>query len=284
MAVVSAEHFEDHAQGRPYHAALVEIRGRVRPHGHHDYFEVMAVVDGAGRQELRAPGGRSVVLPMRSGDITLVRPGDEHALSAVGATGVRFYNIAFPASSWMTFADLAGTGSWTDAPLPPQQHLDTTGLGVALGACQTALDRFQHAPATLDLIAFWTAVIPLLATQSSGNPAESTPEWLVAACAAMRREDNLRAGVPRLQELAHVSAAHLARSVRRYYHTTPTALIAELRLRHAANLLATTTRSITEIAHRCGFASHSYFTRCFREAHRRSPREFRHRAQRAFVP
>jgi transcriptional regulator GlxA family with amidase domain len=65
---------------------------------------------------------------------------------------------------------------------------------------------------------------------------------------------------------------------------TPTNLIADLRLEHAAALLAATSDPIAEIASRCGFASQSYFTRCFTAAHSLSPRAFRHHAQRAFVP
>jgi AraC-like DNA-binding protein len=110
------------------------------------------------------------------------------------------------------------------------------------------------------------------------------PSWLADACAAMRAEENLRGGVPRLQELARVSPAHLSRSVRAAYGTTPTELVADLRLEHAASLLAATTSPIAEIAGRCGYASQSYFTRCFTTAHQVSPRDFRHRAQRAFVP
>lgn len=64
----------------------------------------------------------------------------------------------------------------------------------------------------------------------------------------------------------------------------PTDFVADLRLEHAASLLAATTAPIAEIAVRCGFSSQSYFTRCFTAAHAMSPRAFRHQAQRAFVP
>jgi transcriptional regulator GlxA family with amidase domain len=100
----------------------------------------------------------------------------------------------------------------------------------------------------------------------------------------MSGEEDLRMGVPRLLALAHVSAAHLSRSMRRYHDMTPSEFIAGLRLRHAAMLLATTTRPVADIAHACGFVSPSYFTRRFREAHGVTPREFRHTAQHAFVP
>ena len=281
---VRVEHFEDHARGRPYHAALVELRGEGAAHGHHDYFEVMAVLEGTGRQDLRCAGGPRHHTDLRPGGAFFLRPGDQHSLRGTGSTGVRFFNIAFPAGTWRSFADLAGLGPWATAGGPPLDiQGDTSGI---LKTCRTALDRFHDRPTRFDLITFWTDVVPLLAPPNRDEEptAPAPPDWLVDACAAMDNEENLRAGLPRLTALAHVSPAHLSRSVRRHYSTTPTTLVTDLRLRHATTLLATTTRSITEIAHHSGFASHSYFTRRFREKHGISPRTFRHRAQRAFVP
>ena len=101
----------------------------------------------------------------------------------------------------------------------------------------------------------------------------------------MRREPNLRGGVPRLLELANVSPAHLSRTMRVHYDTSPTRFVADLRLEHASALLATTDLTVTEIAYRCGFASQSYFTRRFRaRLHEIAPRESRIRARRACVP
>ena len=100
----------------------------------------------------------------------------------------------------------------------------------------------------------------------------------------MRAEENLRGGVPRLLELAGVSAARLSRAMRSAYGVTPTAFVADLRLEHAASLLAATNLPVAAIAARCGFTSQSYFTRCFTTAHALIPSEFRHRSQRAFVP
>ncbi len=70
---------------------------------------------------------------------------------------------------------------------------------------------------------------------------------------------------------------------RQAYGTTPTGFVADLRPRRAATLLATTTRTISDIAYACGFASASYFSRQFHEAHGSSPRTFRDAAQRAFA-
>lgn len=64
----------------------------------------------------------------------------------------------------------------------------------------------------------------------------------------MREEENLRGGLPRLVELAHVTPSHLTVTSRRYFQKTPTGLLADLRLRHAAVLLSRTSESIGAIA------------------------------------
>jgi AraC family cel operon transcriptional repressor len=267
------ERFEDHALGRPFHAALVDLKTRSNPHSHRDYFEVMAVVSGVGEQVVSQAG----VQPLRPGDLVLVRPRDHHTI--IGP--LRFYNIAFPATGWRTFAGLAGLDPrWGTGALPPLVRDDR---GAEL--CAAILRRFHDAPRQPDLVRFWCDVVDLLVPAAPRPaPPPGIPDWLLTATAAMSREDHLREGIARLRALAHVSDAHLARSVRRYYGTTPTGFIADLRLRHAATLLATTTRTISDIAYACGFASASYFSRQFHEAHGSSPRAFRDAARRAFVP
>jgi len=278
---VTLERFEHYALGRPYHAALVDLRGRSSRHGHRDYYEVMAVVAGAGEQELGPGSGSSGdrSQQLRPGDLVLIRPRDQHLI--VGP--VRFYNIAFPATGWRAFVNLAGVDrSWDADQQPPQRRLSDDR---AERSCAAILERFHGVPTDLDLIRFWTDIIPLLDSPAADPaPPPGPADWLVAACAAMHREEDLRDGVRRLLELANVSPAHLSRSMRQHYGTTPTAFVTDLRMRHAATLLGTTTRPITEIAYACGFASPSYFTRCFRTEHKVTPREFRRAARRAFVP
>lgn len=277
----SIERFEDHALGRPYHAALIDLKGRVqtRIHEHRDYYEVMVVVAGSGEHHVRPASRPPHVFALRPRDVVLVRPSDRHAI--VGA--VQFYNIAFPATAWRAFValakvDLAGEHD----PLPPHVSVPDDRVD---RACAHVLEHFQRTPGELDLIRFWTEVVPLFeATTTAPTQPPGTPDWLTTAVAAMTSEQNLRHGVPRLLALAHVSPAHLARSMRRHYNMTASEFVADVRLRHAATLLATTARPIADIAFSCGYHSASYFTRCFRAAHGVTPRQFRYNARHPFVP
>jgi AraC family cel operon transcriptional repressor len=266
--------FEAHAFGRPYHAARVRIPARARDtelHTHADFHEFMGVVSGSG-EHLLTTGA----VPLRAGDVVLVRPSDRHAVRGAAPDGLEFVNVAFPSSIWQGFLDLTRTPTWTSRG-PVSFHQPA-----AVPLFEHALDRFQNAPTAYDLLRFWTDLLDLLAPGDPGG--SGIPDWLAKACTSMRAEENLRGGVPRLLELAGVSAAHLSRSMRAAYGVTPTAFVTDLRLEHAASLLAATNATIATIAARCGFTSQSYFTRCFTTAHDLSPRDFRRRSQRAFVP
>lgn len=61
--------------------------------------------------------------------------------------------------------------------------------------------------------------------------------------------------------------------------TTPVQYINRMRLRKAKELLATTDKSITEIAMTAGFQSIHYFSRYFKEKERISPLLYRERHQ-----
>jgi AraC-like DNA-binding protein/mannose-6-phosphate isomerase-like protein (cupin superfamily) len=268
--------------GRPYHAARVRIAARARDtelHTHADFHEFMGVVSGSG-EHLLTTGTQQ----LRAGDVILVRPSDRHAVRGSAPDGLEFVNVAFPSSVWQGFLDLTRTnptGSWASARGPVSFH-----AAEAIAVFEHALRRFQDDPGPYDLMRFWIDLLPLVSPEelAASASASSAPDWLVKACTAMRAEDNLRDGVPRLLELAGVSAAHLSRSMRAAYGVTPTEFVTDLRLEHASSLLAATNDPVAGIAARCGFSSQSYFSRCFAAAHRLSPREFRRRSQRAFVP
>jgi AraC-like DNA-binding protein len=56
---------------------------------------------------------------------------------------------------------------------------------------------------------------------------------------------------------------------------SPIEYLIRLRLHNAAEMLASTSLSISEIAAECGFADSNYLTRQFRKIYNISPREFR---------
>jgi AraC family transcriptional regulator, dual regulator of chb operon len=275
--------FVDAAGGRPYHAALVVIRPRnpvSEPHTHADFYELLYVVAGQGQQRL--DGMRQDLQP---GDLVLVRPSDRHSFLAAPTASLQFINVAFAAAAWAGFLSLTGIDArrWDAERLPPRVRLAGADAVTADAAFRRALAGYDGDPTALDLVRLWVASVPWFDGQEAAVDSYE-PQWLRGARAAMRSEDNLRDGLPRLLELAAVSHGYLARSMQRHHRMTPVEFVTSVRLRHAAALLTSTPASVSEVAQRCGFSTQSYFTRCFRRTHGVSPREFRERERRIVVP
>lgn len=96
-----------------------------------------------------------------------------------------------------------------------------------------------------------------------------------------RFADRLR--VTDLATAAGMSSDRLERTMRRVLNISPKQYIVRLRTEHAARLLATTERSVAEIAAHCGYYDQSQLTRQFRDHVGLSPTEYR-RSARAELP
>lgn len=271
--------------GRPYHAALCQVSSRsthVRFHTHQDFYELFYVVAGGG--EHRLSSGHQ---PLRPGDLVLVRPSDWHSLVGLPPAGLEWINVAVPVATWLGMLDVANVVPVNELTQGSQPVVvSTSGDDAARleASFRRALARYTLNAHRLDLIRFILDVLDVLAAGAEDEDSSTRPEWLVRACVAMNREENLRGGVRRLGELAGVSAGHLCRTMREYYGMTPTEFVTGLRIRHAEMLLTATSAPLTVIAYRCGFASPSYFSRCFHATQGMSPRDFRRHARLAVLP
>jgi AraC-like DNA-binding protein/mannose-6-phosphate isomerase-like protein (cupin superfamily) len=269
--------------GRPYHAALCRVGPRQPTtifHTHRDFYELFYVLSGRGEHRL-STGCQA----LSAGDLVLVRPTDWHYLVAFPPIGLEWINVAVPAATWRGLLDMAGVGSVNDLNqdrLPKLLSVSGTDARRLESSFREVLARYALTAHRIDLMRFVVEVLELL--KDKPDDGALLPDWLVRACTAMSYEENLKGGVHRLGKLAGVSASHLSRMMRANYGTTPTAFVADLRLRHAEMLLATTSASLTEISYRCGFSSPSYFSRCFHSTRGVSPRDFRRRAREAILP
>jgi transcriptional regulator GlxA family with amidase domain len=78
-----------------------------------------------------------------------------------------------------------------------------------------------------------------------------------------------------LARAATMSRYHFLRSFKAHVGITPYAYLQQVRLRTAASLLQSSSRSITEIALACGFTSSSRFSAMFRRFYQCSPSTYR---------
>lgn len=293
--------------GAAYHAALFAVEQavpfRIPPH-RHDFFEMMLVREGAGEHPLTPAGGTPRISRFRRGDLVFLRPDDIHAIVVPPGGRLHWINIAFPAASWYAFRAAAGLAAdaWDDAPLPAAVNVEGR-LPEATDRFEEALRRFQAhralgapAPDRLNLCRFLADAVPLLcpSPDAAGDVASITghaltwpdaPPWLRRACRTLERDpEAAAAGVARFVDIAGVSYAHLARTLKTATGRTPTEYVNGLRLARAALLLTTTARPIVDISGECGFGQLSYFYRLFRKRFGASPDAYRRAARRPLAP
>lgn len=84
-----------------------------------------------------------------------------------------------------------------------------------------------------------------------------------------------KVGLQALADLVGVSRFHFARAFKVSFGLPPHKYLLNLRLRKAADLLRNTSLPITDIALNVGFSCPSEFSRAFKDAMERTPREFR---------
>lgn len=82
-----------------------------------------------------------------------------------------------------------------------------------------------------------------------------------------------------LADLYFVNEKYLGKVFRTETGETMRQYLTRVRLNHAAKMLRTSDRSILSIALDCGFQNVPYFNRCFLEAYRMTPSEYRQAAQ-----
>jgi AraC-like DNA-binding protein len=246
-----------------------------------DVVEFVAIVAGEGRRTVRSADGTTLTQRLLPGQMHLFRPRDVHAIEGVRPHGMSALGVGFPLATWERFSVTAEIDrSLFATPDPPMIEFDLDDPAailpyqrlVALGETGTALD----------LVEFLSAVVSrFVRSDRSDRTArgQRAPDWLWSAITAMHDEANLKAGAARFGELSHVSPSHLWRSTRRYFGLSPSELILDLQLRHAATLLTSTDERISVIGERCGFTSASHFSKAFRNTHLLSPREYRIRSR-----
>jgi len=259
--------------GESYHFAQPELQADNAARYHdHDFHEIFWVRRGRGEHRLNG-----AKLPLRAGQLWLVRPADRHAVTGTAAP-VGVVNLAFPSRSWAQvrrryFAEDADPFAAADEQR--RWHLDEAAQAT-LERWRARLDDARRPRVVLD--GFLMELPSLLATGDGGSGDDVGPEWLALACREIVRPEHFADGTRGFARLAGRSPAHVARATVRWLGTTPTEIVNAARMEFAARQLAGTARPIMEIALDCGLNNLSHFYALFRRRYGLSPRRYRLRA------
>jgi len=263
-------------KGQSHHFARLElgVAGALGRHCH-DFPELFWVEEGRGAHLI---GNERRVLP--AGTLVFVRPEDVHAVGANSAEErLLLCNLAFRADFWKSFRSRhrAAFADWF-RPGAPALRERRVSAG-ALDFLHRAGLELISAPCTpLFLERFLLNLA--YALRGPEEEARHLPEWLREAAEQVEREKLFRIdpGGKALARVARRSAAHVAREVRRHLGKTPTDWVNEMRMRHAAQLLAGTRREILDICGDCGFENVGHFYALFRAQYAMTPLAYRRRS------
>jgi AraC family cel operon transcriptional repressor len=227
-------------------------------------------------------GERRRLLP---GALTLVHSDDQHGFQAEEGQSFRLVNVAFPRKTWSYLVRRYAppSGDPMARPLSEREfclaapHLTELGImtGELVGGARGAssVERFL-----LNLLYLLTIARP------PAIAANQAPAWLRDACRGIGDPRVFPEGTAALVRLSGRSAEHVAREVRRWLGKTPTDVVNDARLAHAASRLTETDDAILRIAFDCGFENVSHFYRLFRAQYGATPGQYRSRRQRVIDP
>jgi len=246
----------------------------------HDFHEVFWIDDGEGWHLVN--GERRKLAP---GALTLVHADDRHGFQADEGQSFRLVNVAFARKTWSYLVhryaprdgDPMATALTSREFFLSAPHLTELGImtGELVGGARSAssVERFL-----LNLLYVLTVARPASATTTEA------PGWLREACRGIGDPRVFPEGTAALVRLSGRSAEHVAREVRRWLGKTPTDVVNDARLAHAASRLTETDDAILRIAFDCGFENVSHFYRLFRTHYGATPGQYRARRQRLIDP
>lgn len=118
-------------------------------------------------------------------------------------------------------------------------------------------------------------ILASLARHHDTAAAGSVPTWLRQARDLLQDRFADRITLAEIARQVDVHPVHLARTFRRRFRCSPGEYQRRLRVEHAGRQLATTRRSLAEIAAAAGFADQAHFSRVFKDHTGLTPARFR---------
>lgn len=245
-----------------------------RPH-YHNYYELFLVVKG---EACHIVNGKEQYLD--EGHLLFIRDFDIHEYVSRDSNYFEFINLAFSKETFQEMLSFLGPGFRHDALLSAQFPPAVT---LSPGTKEQLTYAFieLHQNSDKDYVRFKArSLLVTIFSQYFFSYSDETghiPSWLQVTYEQMRLPQNFMAGAARMYELSGRSREHLTRCLKQYYHTTPTELVTQLRLSHAANLLLVSNLHVTDICYDCGFGNLSWFYKIFVKRYGVTPVEYRRR-------
>jgi len=255
-----------------FHAArATHQRPRSLAYHGHDFAELFWIDGGHGVHRVNGAS-----LPLKEGNLILMRPTDCHGIEPIGSEGLKLTNIAFPRQTLDDLQNRYFSGRkwafWQAEKFPVSWQIEPSQLR----RFNRWADELAQAPREgLYLDRFLLNILAELSPAPSELLPDAAPDWLTEACRAIQKPENFSGGVERFLSLCGRSREHVARTVRLQLGTTPTAYVNRIRMAYAQRQIEMGDQGILEIALDCGIGNLSHFYRLFRAETAMTPRAYR---------
>ena len=243
-------------------ATLYASEGELPLHEHDEAY-LCLVAGGAYTQ--RSPSGETECAP----GLLLAHPRGHRHANRFSPLGARCLSI-FPSAE---LAEVTG-----------MRRLLADYRSLRLPDAHVLLARIERELAAEDdaaPLALQSAVLELVARACRSETTEHRPTWLAKVLERLHDDPAAELSLAELGRLAGVHPAHLARSFQQAHGMSVGDYRRALRIRQASRALADPARPIAEVAAEAGFADQSHFARVFKRIVGETPRDYRHRTQRA---
>lgn len=238
----------------------------VYPEHGHDFYEIQMVENGS---IINQVNGKSIYMP--EGGVWMIRPGDEHSLKISSRLNTAsLLNVAFEPELYSRLCVFPLEKMQNVVLLMPSERSFVIRQMENIRGRQLQNADVAAAQGHALILNLYSLIL-----QRTQSPLMMPPVWLQNCLQSMREVENLPWGLPRFIELSGVTQEHLCREMRRYYHTSPSEYVNQLKLEYACTLLRTTDMPVSDVSVKCGFNTTTYFNRLFQRVHGCSPREYR---------
>lgn len=242
-----------------------------RPHNH-NYYEIFMVISG---NVCHLINGREQNLCV--GQLLFIRDFDIHDHKSADGKPFEMINLAFPKEYFESMIEYLGnkfpTKTLLNAPFPPSVIVSAREMD-RLFFSLMELNNIDKEDTKIKMRALLIHIFMQYFYNYTEKKSE-IPLWLELTYEKMRIPSNFIKGTQRMYEICPKSREHLCRSLKKHYNTSPCALVNDLRMEHAVNLLTTSNLSITEICYECGFENISWFYKTFEQKYSITPLQYR---------
>lgn len=250
-------------------ARIFFVQGRPSRLHTHDFPEIFWIESGIAGHQINET--EEQLFP---GDMVFIRASDRHRMHPVDAAGFVMVNLAFPAR---LLAEVMKRDPEIRCLYGDRTELPFRCKLAAVQIAQLREEVRRLTTRELRRIAGERLLLTLYlaALPSPDSPATTLPDWLQNALHSLAQPKHFSAGVPAFVKLCGRSPEYVARTCRSCLGKSPTELVNQIRLTHAARELRLGTRPILDLALESGFGTLAHFYKLFTAEYGTTPRRYR---------